>query len=45
MNIVDVKTAVVAYHGNATLVRVDTDEGLSGYGEAIPTPARPRLLA
>ncbi len=36
MKIVDVKTAVVAYHGKATLVRIDTDEGLSGYGEANP---------
>ena len=36
MKIVDVKTAVVAYHGDATLVRIDTDEGLSGYGEANP---------
>ena len=36
MKIVDVKTAVVAYHGEATLVRIDTDEGLSGYGEANP---------
>ena len=36
MKIVDIKTAVVAYHGNATLVRIDTDEGLSGYGEANP---------
>ena len=36
MRIVDIKTAVVAYHGQATLVRIDTDEGLSGYGEANP---------
>jgi galactonate dehydratase len=36
MRIVDVKTAVVAYHGRATLVRIDTDEGLCGYGEANP---------
>jgi galactonate dehydratase len=36
MKIVDIKTAVVAYHGKATLVRIDTDEGLSGYGEANP---------
>ena len=34
MKIVDIKTAVVAYHGKATLVRIDTDEGLSGFGEA-----------
>lgn len=36
MKIVDVKTAVVRYHGQATLVRIDTDEGLSGFGEANP---------
>jgi galactonate dehydratase len=36
VKIVDVRTAVVAYHGACTLVRVDTDEGLSGYGEANP---------
>jgi galactonate dehydratase len=36
MRIVDVRTAVVAYHGQATLVRIDTDEGISGYGEANP---------
>jgi galactonate dehydratase len=36
MRIVDVRTAVVAYHGQATLVRIDTDEGLTGYGEANP---------
>ena len=36
MKIVDIKTAVVAYHGKATLVRIDTDAGLSGYGEANP---------
>ncbi|MGH7910556.1 MAG: mandelate racemase/muconate lactonizing enzyme family protein [Candidatus Dormibacteraceae bacterium] len=36
MKIVDIKTAVVSYHGRATLVRIDTDEGLSGYGEANP---------
>lgn len=36
MKITDIKTAVVAYHGRATLVRIDTDEGLSGYGEANP---------
>lgn len=36
MKIVDVKTAVIAYHGQATLVRIDTDEGLTGYGEANP---------
>ena len=36
MKIVDIKTAVVAYHGKATLVRIDTDEGLSGFGEANP---------
>jgi galactonate dehydratase len=36
MRIVDVRTAVVAYHGHATLVRIDTDEGLVGYGEANP---------
>ncbi len=36
MRIVDVTTAVVAYHGQATLVRIDTDEGLSGFGEANP---------
>ena len=36
MRIVDVTTAVVAYHGEATLVRIDTDEGLSGFGEANP---------
>jgi galactonate dehydratase len=36
MRIVNVTTAVVRYHGEATLVRIDTDEGLSGYGEANP---------
>src|SRR6185437_1657251 len=36
MRIVSVTTAVVAYHGQATLVRIDTDEGISGYGEANP---------
>jgi galactonate dehydratase len=36
MKIIDIKTAVVAYHGQATLVRIDTDIGLSGYGEANP---------
>jgi galactonate dehydratase len=36
MRIVDVRTAVVAYHGQATLVRIDTDEGISGFGEANP---------
>jgi galactonate dehydratase len=36
MRIVRVTTAVVAYHGQATLVRIDTDEGISGYGEANP---------
>ncbi|WP_419758813.1 mandelate racemase/muconate lactonizing enzyme family protein [Acidisoma sp.] len=36
MKIVDIKTAVVAYHGKATLVRIDTDVGLSGFGEANP---------
>lgn len=36
MKIVDVRTAVVAYHGGCTLVRIDTDQGLSGYGEANP---------
>lgn len=36
MKIVDITTAVVAYHGQATLVRIDTDEGITGYGEANP---------
>ncbi|MHA6619360.1 mandelate racemase/muconate lactonizing enzyme family protein [Pseudonocardia sp. DLS-67] len=36
MRIVDIRTAVVAYHGEATLVRIDTDEGITGYGEANP---------
>ena len=36
MRITDVRTAVVQYHGRATLVRIDTDEGISGYGEANP---------
>ena len=36
MKVVDVTTAVVAYHGQATLVRIDTDEGVSGLGEANP---------
>ncbi len=36
MRIVNVTTAVVSYHGQATLVRIDTDEGLSGFGEANP---------
>lgn len=36
MKIVNVTTAVVAYHGQATLVRIDTDEGISGFGEANP---------
>jgi galactonate dehydratase len=36
MRIVNVTTAVVTYHGQATLVRIDTDEGISGYGEANP---------
>jgi len=36
MRIVNVTTAVVAYHGQATLVRIDTDDGISGYGEANP---------
>ncbi|RVC95075.1 mandelate racemase/muconate lactonizing enzyme family protein, partial [Mesorhizobium sp. M2A.F.Ca.ET.029.05.1.1] len=36
MKIVDIKTAVVAYHGKATLIRIDTDAGISGYGEANP---------
>jgi galactonate dehydratase len=36
VKIVNVTTAVVAYHGAATLVRIDTDEGVSGFGEANP---------
>jgi galactonate dehydratase len=36
MKIVDVKTAVVAYHGQATIVKIDTDVGISGFGEANP---------
>ena len=36
MKIVDIRTAVVGYHGACTLVRIDTDEGISGYGEANP---------
>ena len=36
MKITDIKTAVVAYHGHATLVRIDTDEGIYGIGEANP---------
>src|ERR671924_194807 len=36
MRITNVTTAVVAYHGEATLVRIDTDEGISGFGEANP---------
>ncbi|MGH3524955.1 MAG: mandelate racemase/muconate lactonizing enzyme family protein, partial [Mycobacterium sp.] len=36
MRIVNVTTAVVAYHGHATLVRIDTDEGITGFGEANP---------
>ena len=36
MKIVDIKTAVVAYHGKATLIRIDTDVGISGFGEANP---------
>jgi len=36
LKVVDVTTAVVAYHGQATLVRIDTDEGVSGLGEANP---------
>lgn len=36
MKIIDIKTAVVAYHGHATLVRIDTDEGIYGIGEANP---------
>ncbi len=36
MKITDIKTAVIAYHGQATLVRIDTDTGLSGFGEANP---------
>lgn len=36
MRIVNVTTAVVSYHGQATLVRIDTDEGISGFGEANP---------
>ncbi len=36
MRITDIKTAVIAYHGQATLVRIDTDTGLSGFGEANP---------
>lgn len=36
MRITNITTAVVEYHGSATLVRVDTDEGISGYGEANP---------
>src|SRR3569833_3725687 len=36
MRIVNVTTAAAAYHGQATLVRIDTDEGLSGFGEANP---------
>jgi galactonate dehydratase len=36
MRIVGVSTAVVRYHGEATLVRIDTDEGISGFGEANP---------
>ncbi|HEY9264416.1 MAG TPA: mandelate racemase/muconate lactonizing enzyme family protein, partial [Mycobacterium sp.] len=36
MKITNISTAVVRYHGEATLVRIDTDEGLSGYGEANP---------
>ncbi len=36
MKITDIRTAVIAYHGQATLVRIDTDTGLSGFGEANP---------
>lgn len=36
MKITNISTAVVRYHGEATLVRIDTDEGISGYGEANP---------
>jgi galactonate dehydratase len=36
MKIVNITTAVVRYHGEATLVRIDTDEGISGFGEANP---------
>ena len=36
MKITDIKTAVVAYYGQATLIRIDTDIGISGYGEANP---------
>lgn len=36
MKITNITTAVVRYHGEATLVRIDTDEGISGYGEANP---------
>jgi galactonate dehydratase len=36
VKITDIKTAVVAYHGKATLVRIDTDAGISGFGEANP---------
>jgi galactonate dehydratase len=36
LKITDVKTTVVQYHGRATLVRIDTDDGISGYGEANP---------
>ena len=36
MKITDIKTAVVVYHGQATLIRIDTDIGISGYGGANP---------
>lgn len=36
MKITGIHTAVVKYHGQSTLIRIDTDEGISGYGEANP---------
>ena len=36
MKITDIKTAVVAYHGHATLIRIETDAGITGFGESNP---------
>lgn len=38
MKITDVKTAVLRGNFEFLLVRVDTDEGISGYGECFPWP-------
>jgi len=36
MKITNITTAVVRYHGEATLIKIETDQGVTGYGEANP---------